>query len=367
MGVRVRNSRLTPAAILAQDAAFVYAAETLFLDEPLSVWYVGTESLVDVLPELDPAALSPDVPQLVATLVNVLESATITWALDEDVATARLTLTLQDDPLVDLEEIAAAQSQTFALELSGRYDDVPQTTSADGFYQLGSPNAPVVVELFSSYACPPCANFHADNFDTLIDYARTGDVVVRFIPMLTGDEIVASARARGAYCAGQQGRYWTFHDLMFEDELQGNDDDVVDQIFADAQALALDEAVFNSCFSTLDQSVSYTADASLYAQTQGVSSTPTIFINGMRINTFDFAIEIDRALSQMGTSTSTPEAATPDQGPVALTATAISETNTAIVTATADAVAPTMAPTATAPPPTATAPPPETTEEADGS
>ena len=373
---------------LNDDDAFVYAAETLFLDEPVSVWYVGTESLVDVLPELDPAVLSPDVPQLVALLVNVLESATITWALDEDVATARLTLTLQDDALVDLEEVNA-QSQMFTQELAGRYDEVLQTTSANGFFQLGSPNAPVVVELFSSYGCQTCANFHAENSDTLIEFARTGDVVVRFIPMVTGNTIVAREGARGAYCAGQQGQYWAFSHIVFE--RQGDfDNQVAEALVRLADTQGLDRQAFATC---LESRVAndFLQMGMSYAGRQGINATPTVLINGIRVNPTEMFDEIDRALAQMSTSTSTPISE------FALTATALiaggtgtaeamqtsvgtathtttpTDTVTATHTATSSqTVTPTDTPSATAtatdlPSATSTAPPPETTEEADDS
>ncbi|MCD4685788.1 MAG: DsbA family protein, partial [Anaerolineae bacterium] len=55
--------------------------------------------------------------------------------------------------------------------------------TVQGFPYLGSPNAPVLVENFSSYVCPHCRDFHDDIFPDLLDGIAAGQVQFVFIPI----------------------------------------------------------------------------------------------------------------------------------------------------------------------------------------
>ncbi|GAB4514464.1 MAG: hypothetical protein OHK0046_16600 [Anaerolineae bacterium] len=81
---------------LLNNPAFQYAAENLFLPEPVTVWYVGTGSFVNAAPALA-AALGPTTAQQIAFAASQIESMTITAAVPElGQSIARLTLTLPE-------------------------------------------------------------------------------------------------------------------------------------------------------------------------------------------------------------------------------------------------------------------------------
>ena len=77
----------------------------------------------------------------------------------------------------------------------------------------GAPDAPVTLEEFGDYQCPPCANI-AGFIDELVkEYNPRLRIVFRNFPLPVhkyGREAALAAEA-----AGMQGRYWEMHDLLY--------------------------------------------------------------------------------------------------------------------------------------------------------
>ncbi len=85
---------------------------------------------------------------------------------------------------------------------------------ADG-YALGSPDAPVTVEVWEDFQCPFCQRFTLEVEPLLVErYVQDGDVrlVFRNLPFL-GDESHWAAVA--ASLAADQDKFWPFHDYLF--------------------------------------------------------------------------------------------------------------------------------------------------------
>lgn len=109
-------------------------------------------------------------------------------------------------------------------------------------------------------------------------YVKTGQVVLIFNPVLNhGDRSDQTHQA--AECAFEQGRFWEFHDILFENQdilWWGDIRAAVKQLAAEAY---LDTEAFNAC---LDEQRYYNL---IYAQDEirrqaGVRGQPTFFING---------------------------------------------------------------------------------------
>src|SRR5579859_6071241 len=90
-----------------------------------------------------------------------------------------------------------------------------QGTTSDGFPYLGAANAPVMMEEFASSACPFCLRFHQDMGNNLLDEFKAGRGKFIFIP-LTNIDYDTTPAASAALCAGQQGKFWEFHDILFD-------------------------------------------------------------------------------------------------------------------------------------------------------
>lgn len=87
----------------------------------------------------------------------------------------------------------------------------------------------------------------------------------------------ADISARAALAAGNQGKFWEFHDALFEAEKLSND-----LINNTAVKLGLDMAQFNKDINSEPVRQQISKDL-LDAQKAGVTGTPTIFINGKRL------------------------------------------------------------------------------------
>jgi len=147
----------------------------------------------------------------------------------------------------------------------------------------GPPAAPVTIVEYSDFACSHCARARRD-LERLIA-ERPGDVrlVFRHFPLDTSCNPTlrhsvhptACEAAMAAECAGELGKFWEFHDYLF-DHQQPHDYPQV------AAALGLDQARFQSCLSSGRGRETVARDVAA-AASLGVESTPTLFINGRTV------------------------------------------------------------------------------------
>jgi protein-disulfide isomerase len=161
-----------------------------------------------------------------------------------------------------------------AQQTAKRYN-VP-VSDTDPIY--GDKNAPVTVIMFSDYQCPYCRKWYSDTFKTLMA-AYPGKV--RFIYKdfpLSSIHPEASPAALAARCAGEQGKYWEYQDLLFTAS-PGLSASAYHQYASD---LSLDSAKFDDCLSTKRYEKIIEADYQS-AAALGIQSTPTFFINGVPI------------------------------------------------------------------------------------
>ena len=130
------------------------------------------------------------------------------------------------------------------------------------------------------------------------DYVDEGKVrfVYRHLAFL-GQESVWAAEA--AECAAEQGRFWDYHDILYE---RWGGTNVGAYAYSNltrfAQAIGLDTASFESCISERRYVDRVRADSD-FADDNGINSTPTVFINGERVRGFDYdtvAAAIESAL-----------------------------------------------------------------------
>src|SRR5258706_4460717 len=78
----------------------------------------------------------------------------------------------------------------------------------------GNPNAANYLLEFSDYTCPYCAKLDPV-LRKLLDAYPNLKLVLKVYPLSTHGEIAVTA-AEAAECAGLQGKYWEYHDLLVE-------------------------------------------------------------------------------------------------------------------------------------------------------
>jgi protein-disulfide isomerase len=143
---------------------------------------------------------------------------------------------------------------------------------------LGDPNAPIVIEEFSSFGCSHCRDFALETEHQIIEnYVKTGQVY--YIYRAFNNPIDAYGIAsQAAYCAGDHGFFWEMHDMIFANfSATGYTSKQLNKM---AEILELDEGQFNTCMDTGKYVETIQEDA-IAGTEAGVTGTPSFTINGV--------------------------------------------------------------------------------------
>lgn len=168
--------------------------------------------------------------------------------------------------------------------VGARYEGLERGTTAQGFPRLGRADAPVVIEDFSSYACPHCGTFFDDELPRLFEAIAAGRAQFVLIPVPFGRGGPTATRA--ALCAGEQGKLWEMNDTLFS--WQGR---FVGSTFHErrvamaADALGLDRSAFDACMDG-DAVRAVIERARDEFDRRGLRGTPSVFLDGERIRDY---------------------------------------------------------------------------------
>jgi len=146
----------------------------------------------------------------------------------------------------------------------------------------GNPDAPVTVVEFSDFQCPFCSRFFDQTLPALEEnYINTGKVkfVYKDFPL---DAIHPNARPAhiAAECADEQGKFWEYHDVLFEKQSQWNrlvSSELQNTFTEFATDMGLQAASFESCMQSPNIADEVNGDT-LEAASYGATGTPTFFI-----------------------------------------------------------------------------------------
>lgn len=181
-----------------------------------------------------------------------------------------------------------------ALSACGDTDTAALTTSGAGGeftvaddYILGDANAPVTLVEYASVSCGACAYWHQNVYpEVKSQYIDTGKVKYVFRPFPAGEPQMAQAGHKLALCADRS-KFFKNIQLQFDRQTQimemGRKPNGLRQAYISlAKASGLSEEEFISCMGDADVTARYDAFVDLGVD-QGVTGTPTIFINGERV------------------------------------------------------------------------------------
>ena len=160
-------------------------------------------------------------------------------------------------------------------------DDLPRAEIKKDSNTLGDPNAPVVVIQYSDFQCPYCERYWRETEPRIIEnYVDAGKVyyIYRSMGAFIGPESQSSAEA--AYCAGDQGKFWEYHDMLYENQAGENQGAFsLKNLMKFAGALQLDLNQFSDCLDRGKYTEQVEQDQ-VDAQSSGVQGTPSFLING---------------------------------------------------------------------------------------
>lgn len=158
----------------------------------------------------------------------------------------------------------------------------PEPTAAtdsgeSALHVRGNAKAPVTLEEFGDFECPPCAIMSSAIHQLEKDYGAKLRVIFRHFPLAMHKH--ARAAAIAAEAAHLQGKFWEMHDLLYKEQAAWSKaPDVLASFNTYAGTLGLDVERFKKDMQSPDTGARVTADHQ-HGVSRGVHSTPTIFIN----------------------------------------------------------------------------------------
>lgn len=179
-------------------------------------------------------------------------------------------------------EKARTRKDAYFAELRSKHKvayllDAPRLTIEVGSNPpQGNKNAPVTLVEFSDFQCPYCKR--ASETVNKVVKSYPGKVKRYFRDFPLGFHKKAKSAAMAARCAGEQGKFWQYHDKLFsKQELEPK------QLSAHAKELKLDVAKFDKCVKSNKYNADIAKDMQAGAEV-GVSGTPAFFINGKMLS-----------------------------------------------------------------------------------
>lgn len=158
---------------------------------------------------------------------------------------------------------------------------------------LGAAQSPHTIAKFSDFQCPMCRKGaqilkelereERGNVKIVYKYYPLDQACNKNIPRKMHPDSCRAAAA--TYCAAEQGQFWAFHDLVFENQ-QGLPAELLESF---AKMLNLDVAKYAACMDGRQALEAVRADID-EGDRLGVNATPTLFIDGKK---YEGPVELD--------------------------------------------------------------------------
>jgi protein-disulfide isomerase len=193
-------------------------------------------------------------------------------SMSPDEAKERLRLDLENKARMkqyrqSLEELRSTASISIALE-----QPVLLAIDVSDSPWRGSANPLVTIVEFSDFECPYCRAVQPSLKQILSRYGESVKLVFKHLPLEGHANSLPAAQA--AYCAGEQDKFWPFHDALFDSH-----DLSREAIIRLASKLLLDESQFQSCLNSERGKAAILKDLQV-AQQFRIDATPGFVING---------------------------------------------------------------------------------------
>lgn len=152
------------------------------------------------------------------------------------------------------------------------------------FPALGNKDAKVHIVEFADLRCPFCEQFFTNTEPQIIkNYVDTGKATFSFRQYaFLGPASTVAADA--AECANDQGKFWDFHNYMYQHQPDESDTSMfnTDSLTTIAGQLGMNTDTFSNCLNNKTDDAKAAADMA-DGQKAGVNGTPTIFVDGIPV------------------------------------------------------------------------------------
>src|SRR5919197_948393 len=174
-------------------------------------------------------------------------------------------------------------------------------SDTDSPHVRGNPDAPVTLEEYGDFQCPPCGMFAAFAGQLEKEYDSRLRVVFRNFPLTMHEH--AREAALAAEAAGLQGRFWEMHDVLYREQDNWSKAPNARELFESyAGTIGLDLNKFKTEMESEQTKARVDADRQR-GESLGILTTPTLFINNQPVDPKDrnpegIRAEINAALQQ---------------------------------------------------------------------
>lgn len=186
---------------------------------------------------------------------------------------------IRDNPEVIIESVQAyqqeqqQQKQANQEKILQQFKNNPQEQIGDS-PTFGSTAQKIVLFEFSDFQCPFCSKAQENLKEFMDKHKDNVTLVFKHLP-LTRIHPQAIPAAQAAWAAQQQGKFWEYHDALFEQQ-----DKLGEELYLEvANSLGLDIDKFNSDRQSEAATALIEKDVEL-ASKIGVSGTPFFVMNG---------------------------------------------------------------------------------------
>lgn len=179
----------------------------------------------------------------------------------------------------DVTNISAQGETLLLLTRKGKKEveylliDIVQQIRTDGAPRLGKADAPVEIVVFDDFQCPYCAKLVPHLKEAIKQSGGQASLVFKHFPLQMHK--LAKTAAEASIAAQEQGKFWEYHDLLFENYNRLTEEKLVDF----AKQLNLDMAKFEA-----DRKSPKLVNRVFLDQQEGtqvgVRGTPAVYING---------------------------------------------------------------------------------------
>ncbi|WP_417909323.1 thioredoxin domain-containing protein [Candidatus Electronema sp. PJ] len=180
-------------------------------------------------------------------------------------------------------DISPRGEMLYLMDKSGAYKALDISFAKDidisGSPFKGKEDAPVALVVFSDFQCPFCSKVHPLMEEVMKKNPDKVKVVFKHMPL--GMHQQAEPAARAAIAAQAQGKFWEMHDALFAAATgSGLTAEAIDKA---AAAIGLDVAKFKADLNSPATQEKLAKDMTT-ARLAEVNGTPTLFVNGRRVN-----------------------------------------------------------------------------------
>lgn len=170
------------------------------------------------------------------------------------------------------------QLQAIPEKLSAKAD-------AGSAHVRGNPDAPVTLEEFADFQCPPCGSFAGFGEELLKEYDSRLRIVFRNFPLALHEH--AREAALAAEAAGLQGRFWEMHDVLYREQANWSKAPNARELFESyAGTIGLNLDQFRKDMDGEKARERVDGDHAR-GESLGITVTPTLYINNQPVDPKD--------------------------------------------------------------------------------